>query len=236
MDKYHHDHAGHDVDKMFNGISGSYDFLNHFLSLSIDRLWRRKLLNIIKSHNPDKVLDIATGTGDMLILMKKAGIKKLHGIDPSETMLSIAGKKVKKRKIQSHIKLHHGYAENLPFPPESFDFITTVFGVRNFDDLQTSLQESMRVLKPQGHISILEFSMPAHPLIRNAYLFYLNKLIPFVGACISGDKTAYKYLSRSIQLFAEHTDVPGMLGQSGFHVTQNTPLFFGVARIYTAVK
>ncbi len=233
------------VDKLFNRIAGRYDFLNHFLSFGIDKLWRKKLLKLINRENPQSVVDIATGTGDMLVLLHKSGVKNIHGIDPSNLMLQQAKKKINKRQISKKIKLHTGYAENLPFSNDTFDVASIVFGLRNFENAEASLSEIRRILHParlksmerQGYsIFILEFDMPQKKLIRYLYLFYLNRIIPFFGKLFSGDKTAYTYLAKSIQNFSENTDVNVLLKQSGFSDVNSIPLLYGIARIYTGKK
>ncbi|MFO7789334.1 MAG: bifunctional demethylmenaquinone methyltransferase/2-methoxy-6-polyprenyl-1,4-benzoquinol methylase UbiE [Bacteroidales bacterium] len=229
-------HSGDTVYKIFSRIAVRYDFLNHFLSFGIDKLWRRKLRHLIKQNDPQALLDIATGTGDMLMLLHNAEIKHLHGIDPVKPMLEKARAKFKKRNINDDIHLHPGFAENLPFDTGSFDLANIVFGIRNFDDIDKSLSEIMRILTPGGSISILEFDMPGNRIIRTLYLFYLNKIIPFWGGLISGEKTAYTYLSKSIQAFSENTDVEIRLKQAGFSGTRSISLFFGIARIYTGTK
>ncbi|MEA3448819.1 MAG: bifunctional demethylmenaquinone methyltransferase/2-methoxy-6-polyprenyl-1,4-benzoquinol methylase UbiE [Bacteroidota bacterium] len=229
-------HTGNSVYNIFNRIAFRYDFLNHFLSLGIDKLWRRKLRRIIVQHHPHDLLDIATGTGDMLILLHNTGIKHLHGIDPAPAMLEKAQAKLKKRNISDDIQLHTGYAEDLPFDTGSFDLANLVFGIRNFDKLETSLSEIKRILKPGGSITIMEFDMPRNRFIKPLYVFYLKHIIPAIGALISGNKTAYKYLAESILAFSRDTDVNAKLKQTGFHDTKSVALFFGIARIYSAVK
>ncbi|MDA3820663.1 MAG: bifunctional demethylmenaquinone methyltransferase/2-methoxy-6-polyprenyl-1,4-benzoquinol methylase UbiE [Candidatus Delongbacteria bacterium] len=229
-------HPGDSVDDIFSRIAGRYDFLNHFLSCGIDKLWRRKLRRIITQHHPNALLDIATGTGDMLILLHDTGVKHLHGIDPAPAMLEKAQAKLKKRNISDDIQLHTGYAEDLPFDPGSFDLANIVFGIRNFDNIETSLSEIKRILKPGGSITIMEFDMPRNRVIKPLYVFYLKHIIPSFGALISGNKAAYKYLAESILAFSRNSDVNAKLKQTGFYDIKSVPLFFGIARIYSAIK
>ncbi|MGC9330944.1 MAG: bifunctional demethylmenaquinone methyltransferase/2-methoxy-6-polyprenyl-1,4-benzoquinol methylase UbiE [Bacteroidales bacterium] len=228
--------TGNSVDNIFNHIAGRYDFLNHFLSLGIDKLWRRKLRRIITQHHPHALLDIATGTGDMLILLHDTGVKHLHGIDPAPAMLEKAQEKLKKKNISDNIQLHTGCAEDLPFDSGSFDLANIVFGIRNFDNLEKAISEIKRILKPGGSITIMEFDMPRNRVIKPLYVFYLKQIIPVVGALISRNKKAYRYLSESILAFSRETDVNAKLKQTGFHDTKTVALFFGIARIYSAVK
>ena len=138
-----------EVATMFNNISSRYDFLNHFLSLGIDKFWRRKAVKQLKKINPDKILDIATGTGDFALALLKLKPKEIVGVDISEGMLSVGNLKMKRKKVDNIIKLLVGDSESLPFDDNSFDAITVAFGVRNFENLQKGLQEMRRVLKSQ---------------------------------------------------------------------------------------
>ncbi|MBO7125359.1 MAG: bifunctional demethylmenaquinone methyltransferase/2-methoxy-6-polyprenyl-1,4-benzoquinol methylase UbiE, partial [Bacteroidales bacterium] len=183
---------------MFNNITGKYDFLNHALSLNIDKIWRNKAIKALKPLNPQTILDIATGTGDFAIL----STKKLHpehvtGIDISEKMLECGIEKIKKLDLQSTITLEVGDSEAMKFDDNSFDAITVGFGVRNFENLEQGLSEMVRVLKPDGIAAILEFSMPEHFPIKQLYTFYFKHILPFIGKIFSKDYDAYYYLFNS---------------------------------------
>ncbi len=222
------------VEQMFNRIALRYDFLNHFLSFGIDKGWRKKLIRIAQKNQPKKVLDIATGTGDMLITFHKAGIQKLAGLDPSTGMLEQAQIKLDKASIQA--KLKEGFCEKIPFSDNQFDLITVVFGIRNFKNLQQAFSEIHRVLKPGGKARLLEFSMPKNPIVWLFYKLYLKLFIPLWGRIISGDKAAYRYLSSSIKEFSKTIQVEKHLQESGFSTEKTHALSFGIATIYTGEK
>jgi demethylmenaquinone methyltransferase/2-methoxy-6-polyprenyl-1,4-benzoquinol methylase len=236
MGKPLHKNTDDTVEQMFNRIAFKYDFLNHFLSLGIDKLWRRKLRRLIRRQNPKSLLDIATGTGDMLMLMAKADIQILHGLDPSQGMMDKAHVKLTGAFPQKSFELHTGFAENMPFGNNTYDAATVLFGIRNFDDPDTGLGEIYRVLNPGGKLYIMEFSMPKNKLVKTFYLFYLKRIIPFWGGLISRDKAAYKYLSESIQQFAETVNLSEKLTQAGFASVKSHSLSFGVARIWEGTK
>jgi demethylmenaquinone methyltransferase/2-methoxy-6-polyprenyl-1,4-benzoquinol methylase len=222
------------VEQMFNRIALRYDFLNHFLSFGIDKRWRKKLIKHSTKEDPKNVLDIATGTGDMLIAFHKAGIKSLAGLDPSSGMLEQASIKLKKANIQATLK--EGFCEQIPYDDNHFDLITVVFGIRNFKNLNQSFSEIYRVLKPGGKARLLEFSMPKNALVRLFYKGYLKGFIPLWGRIISGDKAAYQYLSASIKEFSKSIEVEKQLEDKGFLTQKTHPLSFGIASIYTGVK
>ena len=160
------------VAQMFDNISHKYDFLNHFLSLGIDRIWRRKAINILKKGNPSSILDIATGTADFAIEAIALSPKKIVGVDISEGMLEKGKKKINKLELDNIISLSYGDSENLPFDNESFDAITVGFGVRNFEDLNKGLSEIKRVLKKDGQLAILEFSKPKKFPVKQSFYLY----------------------------------------------------------------
>ncbi|MEA1874092.1 MAG: bifunctional demethylmenaquinone methyltransferase/2-methoxy-6-polyprenyl-1,4-benzoquinol methylase UbiE [Bacteroidota bacterium] len=222
------------VEQMFNRIALRYDFLNHFLSFGIDKSWRKKLIKISKKDDPKNVLDIATGTGDMLIAFHKAGVRKLAGLDPSTGMLAQSKIKLDKSNIQAELKT--GFCEKIPFSDNQFDLITVVFGIRNFNNLQQSFAEIHRVLKSGGKARLLEFSMPKNPIIRLFYKLYLKGFIPLWGRIISHDKAAYQYLSTSIKEFSKSIEVEKQLEDNEFLTQKTHPLSFGIASIYTGIK
>lgn len=227
-------HSDDTVEQMFNRIALRYDFLNHFLSFGIDKGWRKKLIHIAKKDEPKTILDIATGTGDMLIAFHKAGIQSLAGLDPSSGMLEQAKIKLDKSNISA--KLKEGFSENLPFENNQFDLVTVVFGIRNFENLNQGFLEIFRVLKPGGKARFLEFSMPKNAIVRIFYKLYLKLFIPLWGRIISGDKAAYQYLSASIKDFSKTIEVEKELDACGFKTEKTHALSLGIASIYTGQK
>lgn len=224
------------VAKMFDNISPRYDFLNHFLSLGIDKLWRRTAVNLLKPYRPTTILDVATGTGDFAIQGLKTGAAHITGVDISEGMLEIGRQKVEKYNLSEKIALIKGDSEDLKFPVASFDAVTVAFGVRNFENLHQGLSEIHRVLKPGGILVVLEFSRPRGFPLRQLYNFYFKNILPGLGRLISKDKSAYTYLPESVEAFPDGTDFENILSQVGFKETACRPLTFGISSIYTAVK
>ena len=224
------------VAQMFDNISHRYDFLNHFLSLGIDRIWRRKAISILKKGNPGSILDIATGTADFAIEAIALSPKKIVGVDISEGMLEKGKKKINKLELDNIISLSYGDSENLPFDNESFDAITVGFGVRNFEDLNKGLSEIKRVLKKDGQLAILEFSKPKKFPIKQSFYLYSKFLLPFFGRLFSRDKSAYTYLPASVEAFPEGEQFKSILAQNGFSQINLKSLSGGIATIYSAIK
>lgn len=224
------------VATMFNNISKKYDFLNHFLSLGIDILWRKKAIKLLKPHQPKVMLDIATGTGDFALEALALNPEKVIGIDISEGMLAVGKEKMKQRKVENIITLQLGDSENLPFDNDYFDAYTAGFGVRNFENLEKGLAEMLRVLKPNGKAVILEFSKPKKFPIKQLYNFYFNNILPGIGKLVSKDNAAYTYLPESVNAFPEGDDFLVILNQLGYKNAKAIPLMFGIASIYTATK
>ncbi|MCK5823137.1 MAG: bifunctional demethylmenaquinone methyltransferase/2-methoxy-6-polyprenyl-1,4-benzoquinol methylase UbiE [Bacteroidales bacterium] len=225
---------------MFNNIAKSYDFLNHFLSLNIDKYWRRKTIKLlkqsIKNNNDSVILDIATGTGDLAVEASKINPKKIIGIDISTKMLQIGQEKIKQKKLTGLIELRQGDAEDLKFDDNYFDAITVAFGVRNFENLTKGLTEMYRALKPNGCALILEFSKPKLFLIKQIYNFYFLKILPFFGKTFSKDKFAYNYLPYSVANFPETDIFIKELNKVGFVNIKSISLTFGIATIYWVFK
>lgn len=219
---------------MFDQISQRYDFLNHFLSLGIDKLWRKKAVKILRSFNPDKVLDVATGTADFAIAALDSGANEIVGIDISEGMLSVGREKVK--KYNGRIRLERGDSEHIQFNDQTFDAIIVAFGVRNFENLQKGLTEMNRVLKPGGHLIVLEFSKPSAFPVKQVYNFYFKYILPFWGNMLAKHKTAYSYLPESVMAFPEGEKFLAELSKAGYSSTENRPLSFGISSIYIAQK
>ena len=221
---------------MFNNIAGHYDFLNHFLSLGIDILWRKKAIRLLKDVRPKQLLDIATGTGDFALEAMSLNPEKITGVDVSEGMLALGKEKIKKRNLQNKIELILGDSENLPFEDNTFDAITVAFGVRNFENLEKGLSDMQRVLKPDGTVVILEFSKPKKFPVKQLYNFYFKNILPLMGKIISKDNSAYAYLPESVNAFPDGDNFLLILKSTGFKDVQYISLTLGVAVIYTGKK
>jgi len=224
------------VAQMFDNISEKYDFLNHFLSLGIDIGWRKKVVKIIGAQKPNTILDIATGTGDLAIMLAQLKPSKIVGLDLSEGMLAVGKEKVRVKNLSQIITMTQGDSENLPFENNSFDAITVAFGVRNFENLDKGLSEIFRVLKPRGTLVILEFSQPESFVMKHLYGFYSQYILPFFGRLISKDNAAYTYLPESVAAFPYGKTFNAILKNNGFATIQNRPVSFGIATIYSATK
>jgi demethylmenaquinone methyltransferase/2-methoxy-6-polyprenyl-1,4-benzoquinol methylase len=225
------------VADMFNNISKTYDFLNHFLSLGIDVIWRRKAINELKKDHPKLILDVATGTGDFafeaLSILKP---EKIIGVDISRGMLDIADQKIAKRKLGESFEVRLGDSEKLPFADNAFDAVTVAYGVRNFENLEKGLADIYRVLKPGGKAVILEFSKPRAFPVKQLYNFYFNYITPGIGKLFSKDARAYTYLPESVAAFPDGKTFTALMDKVGFNDTKNRPLAFGICSIYTGVK
>jgi len=225
-----------EVATMFNNISAKYDFLNHFLSLGIDKLWRRRAIKELKSLKPKRMLDIATGTGDFALEALKINPHNIIGVDISEGMLKVGMEKMKSKEVDHIISLRLGDSENLPFENEVFDAITVGFGVRNFENLEKGLSEMLRVLKPGGKAVVLEFSKPKTFPIKQLFSFYSNYFIPFFGKLFSKDQRAYSYLPESVKVFPEGQAFRDILIQVGFENVASFTVSGGIATIYSGTK
>lgn len=224
------------VAKMFDNISHRYDFLNHFLSLGIDKIWRRKAISMLKPLNPKLILDVATGTGDFAIQALSLNPDRVYGIDISEGMLEMGRNKLKDRNLSSKIELLKGDSENIPFEENKFDAVTVAFGVRNFENLEKGLRDIFRVLKPGGKLIVLEFSRPKAFPMKQGYSFYFKTILPKIGRMVSSDKSAYTYLPESVEAFPDGADFLRILENVGFKQTQCKVLTFGISSIYSAAK
>ena len=224
------------VAEMFNNISGRYDFLNHFLSLGIDILWRKKAVKILKTYKPENLLDIATGTGDFAIEALAAGPKKIIGVDISKGMLEVGKVKIKEKGLEDIISLRLGDSENLEFENESFDAVIVAFGVRNFQNLSKGLEEIHRVLKKNGVLIVLEFSQPTLFPFKQLYQFYFRYILPFIGKIISKDNSAYTYLHESVQAFPNGKAFTNLLDSINYKNTKCKPLTLGISSIYIGEK
>lgn len=224
------------VTQMFDTISGNYDDLNRVISLGIDVKWRKKVVDIVAKKNPENILDIATGTGDLAILMTKTSAKKIVGLDLSVGMLEVGKKKIATQNLSDKIEMVVGDSENIPFPDNYFDAITVSFGIRNFETLEKGLAEIYRVLKPGGVFVILETSVPTKFPFKQGYSFYTKMILPLIGKIFSKDKNAYGYLSTSAANFPFGEKLNNILRKVSFIDCVALPQTFGVATIYTATK
>jgi len=225
------------VTQMFDTISKEYDGLNRMITFGIDIKWRKRVIDIISKTNPAKVLDIASGTGDLAIMAaQKTDALEIIGADISEGMLNIGKQKIEKLGLSNRIKMQVADSENLPFKTNYFDAITVAFGVRNFENLNKGLSEIYRVLKPDGIFVILETSIPTFPIIKQGYLFHSNFVLPFFGKLFSKDPKAYSYLSKSAKNFPYGKAFNNIMQKNGFKEVVNKPQTLGVASIYVGRK
>ncbi len=224
------------IRNMFNNIAGRYDFLNHFLSLGIDRYWRKQVVKVLKPYKPEAILDVAAGTGDLSVQLCSLNPRKITGIDISEKMLEAGRKKINKKKLNNIIELISGDAENIPFPDNTFDATVAAFGVRNFENTEKGLKEMNRVIKNNGKIVILEFSGAGTFPFNHLYNFYFRRILPLIGKIISGDKSAYSYLPDSVRRFPERDGFLRLLENCSFKNTYYKSLTFGIVSIYVGEK
>ncbi len=225
------------VTQMFDNIAPRYDLLNRVLSLGIDVRWRKRLVRSVVDRSKTAVLDIATGTGDVAILLgREPSVTQVVGLDISSQMLQVARGKVKQRQLSAKIDLVLGDSENLPQPDNTFDAVTVAFGVRNFEDVRRGLQECHRVLKPGGSLHVLEFSQPQATPFRQIYQAYFRYILPLVGRVTSRDPKAYTYLFESVQAFPAGKDFANVLQELGFRTTTIHPLTLGICTLYVGEK
>ncbi len=244
------------VRSMFNNIAPTYDKLNHILSLNIDKIWRKKAVKrIVKNlknsetenlktnsqifsfsdsqiQKDSQVLDVACGTADSTIALARAGISSVTGVDISEEMLKVGETKVAAQNLDSVITLQVEDCENLSFDDDTFDAAFIAFGIRNFEDKRNGLRELRRVLKPNGHLLILELSVPQNKILLSLYKLYFLHILPFIGKKISGDSMAYTYLPQSVMNFPKPKDFLAMMEECGFKNVKQKALTFGLCRIY----
>ncbi|MFB2120273.1 bifunctional demethylmenaquinone methyltransferase/2-methoxy-6-polyprenyl-1,4-benzoquinol methylase UbiE [Parapedobacter sp. 2B3] len=225
------------VADMFDNISGTYDFLNHFMSLGIDIIWRKKAIRALKASKPRRLLDVATGTGDFALeAIKILQPQKVIGVDISAGMLAIAREKITKKGLSDQFEVALADSENLPFMDGTFDAVTVAFGVRNFENLEKGLTDIHRVLKPGGKAVILEFSKPKGFPIKQLYHFYFNHVTPLIGKVFSKDYRAYSYLPESVAQFPDGKQFTDILQRVGFGKALARPQTFGICTIYIATK
>lgn len=225
-----------EVAEMFDNISAKYDFLNHFLSLGIDKLWRKKAIKMLRPLKPKRIIDLATGTGDFAIAALKLNPDEVVGVDISDGMLDMGRIKMKKRKVDHIISMKNGDSEDLPFEEGYFDALTVGFGVRNYENLEKGLAEMLRVLRKDGMAVILEFSKPKKFPIKQLFNFYSKRIIPVLGKSISKDESAYAYLPESVEAFPEGEDFVAILEKVGYQDVKAKPVSGGIATIYIGIK
>jgi demethylmenaquinone methyltransferase/2-methoxy-6-polyprenyl-1,4-benzoquinol methylase len=219
---------------MFDAIAERYDLLNRIISLGIDQGWRRRTVAALRLQPGARVLDLATGTGDLAILVAESEPSAtVVGLDPSERMLAIAAMKVAGEQLGERIELVSGDAERLPFPDASFDGITMAFGIRNVPNRAQALAEMARVVRPGGRIAILELSEPRGGLVAPLARFHVHTLVPRLGALLSG-AAAYRYLERSIARFPRPAEFAETMRSAGLDVVEVRPLTFGVVCLFVA--
>lgn len=225
------------VRQMFDNIAGTYDLLNHTLSWGIDKSWRRKGIRFLQPFAPSSILDIATGTGDLAIqLHKTLKSQQIIGCDISEKMMEVARRKVEERGIADNITFERQDATALTFADNSFEAVTAAFGVRNFEQIERGIEEMYRVLKPGGHLMILELSTPEHFPMKQLYRLYSRLVIPTVGRLFSKEKAAYSYLPASIKVMPQGEEMRQILSRQGFHNAQVKRFTFGICSMYTGQK
>ncbi|MCM1076983.1 MAG: bifunctional demethylmenaquinone methyltransferase/2-methoxy-6-polyprenyl-1,4-benzoquinol methylase UbiE [Bacteroides sp.] len=229
-------HKSEQVREMFDAIAPAYDFMNRAMTFGIDRLWRRRAVRLLRNVSHGDVLDIATGTGDLAILMAgELDGAAITGVDLSEGMIEIGRQKIAARRLGDRIRLMAADCLNLPFPDASFDCITCAYGVRNFENLAQGYREMRRVMRPGGRLMIIELSTPASPLVRPFYRLYTRYLIPAVGRMVSNDVRAYSYLPESIAAVPQREEMCRIMREAGFTDCRFISLTFGTCTIYTAV-
>ena len=224
------------VERMFDTISKEYDGLNRVISFGIDVKWRKKVVNKVAATQPKRILDVATGTGDLAINLAKTDAEEIIGLDISAGMLNVGKEKVAAKNLDDRIKMVQGDSENLPFEDDYFDAITDAFGIRNFETLEKGLAEILRVLKPGGIFVILETSVPTKFPFKQGYGLYTKTLLPLIGRVFSKDRDAYAYLSESASVFPYGEKLNNILRKIGFTHVEANPQTMGVATIYSASK
>jgi demethylmenaquinone methyltransferase/2-methoxy-6-polyprenyl-1,4-benzoquinol methylase len=224
------------VRRMFNNISRRYDFLNHFLSAGIDRIWRKKAIKLSGLAAGNTFLDVACGTGDLSVEAAKSNPKKIVGVDFAENMLSGFRAKKESLGLDGKVEIIQASAEELPFAEGAFDVAAVAFGARNFGDLKKGLAEMHRVLKSGGRVVVLEFSKPKVFPIRELYFMYFRHILPAVGKIVSGDGGAYAYLPESVSAFPDGDDFEEVMRIVNFREVRSVPMTFGIATAYYGIK
>lgn len=225
------------VRNMFNSIAPAYDFLNHFLSLGIDRSWRKKAIKKLEGTGSKNILDVATGTGDLAITATKLmPVDHITGVDISDEMLEVGRKKLVKKGLSDKIVLLNGDSEDLPFKDGEFDAAIVAFGVRNFQNLDKGLSEMARVIKPGGKMVVLEFTKPRFFLFKFGFNLYFKYVLPTIGRLTSKDPKAYRYLYESVQAFPDYDKFIDHMETAGLKNNKWESLSMGICAVYTGVK
>lgn len=227
------------IRQMFDGIAPDYDRLNHLMSLGVDRSWRRRALRwIVDAQRPQRILDIACGTGDfsLAIAGRMHADSRITGLDLSEGMLAVMREKVEAAGLSERISCLQGDCEAMPFADGSFDVATIAFGIRNFEHREAALREILRVLRPGGRLVILELSVPENKLLRWGYNLYFMHFVPWIGGLVSGDKAAYRYLPASVQQFPGRREWTATMAHCGYADVRHKAFTFGLCRMYTGEK
>lgn len=223
--------------ELFNAIATRYDFINSVLSLGLHSSWRRQIRERLPQRHPLKVLDLATGTADVALeLVKNPRVNKVQGLDLSEEMVRIGQQKVAAQKLEHRIQLGIGDAQNIPHGDCEFDAVTIAFGIRNVPDVSKCLRECYRVLKPEGRLLVLEFSLPPSKLMRQLHLFYLRNILPKIGRLLSGHQVAYQYLNETIEEFPYSEAFVHLMEEAGFEEASFKRLSFGIVNLYWGEK
>jgi len=228
---------GQQVEQMFDSIAHSYDLLNHLLSMGIDRSWRRKTIQALKDFSHDQILDIATGTGDFALLEARLlQPKKIIGADLSEGMMKVGAEKVQKAGLENVISFQKEDCMQMTFADNTFDAVTVAYGVRNYQDLDRGLREMLRVLKPGGHVAILELCTPKNFPMKQLFWIYSHVVMPLVGKIVSKDASAYTYLPRTMEAFPQGEVMQGIMQKAGFENVTFKRFTFGLSTMYIAAK
>ncbi len=234
---YNSGEKGKQVEEMFNNIAPTYDTLNHRLSWDIDKGWRKKAIAQLQPFSPRHILDIATGTGDFAILAARMLTpEKLIGADISEGMMDIGRQKVKRARLEQIISFEKEDCLQLSYPENSFDAVTAAFGIRNFPDLDRGLKEIFRVIRPGGHLSIVELTSPVAFPMKQLFKVYSHTVLPIYGRLVSRDDSAYRYLTATIEAFPQGEQMVGILKKAGFSEARFERLTFGICTMYLATK